>query len=169
MCPDGLSNQNNPCTQSVCTSFPFHLHRLGLFTDVRVPDPRVWRKDAQTQKPVGHPVGVAALGLDGDDDEVPAAPTSQLSDDEGAVTPHAKGKKRKSGGGASGANAKRKPVQKGKGKGKKKQQDSDEEEDELMDDDEEEEEEDFDEDDDDERGTSNALSLSCEQYATKRC
>ncbi|GAA5876564.1 hypothetical protein JCM16303_003581 [Sporobolomyces ruberrimus] len=96
-CPDRLTNNANPCNQT-------------------------WKKDAQTGKFVGHPVGVAALGLN-DDDE--AGPVSQMSDEEGDATPAPKKKKpaKKSNGRAT------------KGKGKKKTAASDDDEDEEMDDD----------------------------------
>lgn len=83
---------------------------------------RTWKKDAQTGKFVGHPVGVAALGLN-DDDE--AGPVSQMSDEEGDASPAPKKKKpaKKSNGRAT------------KGKGKKKTAASDDDEDEEMDDD----------------------------------
>ncbi|BGP01171.1 hypothetical protein RTG_01267 [Rhodotorula toruloides ATCC 204091] len=103
-CPDRLDDKPNPC-------------------------PQIWPRDPQTRKCHGVPIGIAALGLE-DDEESDAGATSDV--ETGAGTPAAMKKKGK------GAAAKGKKAAASGKKGKKRTKaDGDEEEEDELDDDEE--------------------------------
>lgn len=125
-CPDHFSNPPDPCNQCVAP-LPSLSLRSASCPDRATKPCRVWPRDPKTRKFAGVPVGVAALGLD-DEDE--ADESVRATSEAGSPGPGAASAMKKNGKSKGKAAAK-----KGKKRGRPAGEEDEDEDDELVDDD----------------------------------